>query len=110
MVLVTDAQIGGDLGDGAASGHQIEHLAAELFEVTPGHGHGSFIKHVTESQTNRLQVMRGTSMDRLSGSGYPIRGTKWVSSGRRATRDSPWALTALEMLEAPDHWKILNPS
>jgi hypothetical protein len=40
--LVADAQIGSDLGDGAASGHQIENLAAELFRITLGHGHGSF--------------------------------------------------------------------
>ena len=40
--LVTDAQIGSDLGDGAASGHQVEHLTAELLGITLGHGHGSF--------------------------------------------------------------------
>jgi hypothetical protein len=40
--LVTDTQIGGDLGDGAASSHQVEHLAAEFFGVTLRHGHGSF--------------------------------------------------------------------
>ncbi len=42
MVLVADVQIASDLGDGAASGNQIEHFAAEPFGLTLGHGHGSF--------------------------------------------------------------------
>jgi hypothetical protein len=37
-----NAQIGSDVGDGAASSHQVEHLAAEFLGVTRGHGHGSF--------------------------------------------------------------------
>jgi hypothetical protein len=40
---LTGVDLGSDLGDGAASGHQIEHLAAELLGITLGHGHGSFI-------------------------------------------------------------------
>jgi hypothetical protein len=32
--LVAEAQIRSDLGNGAARGHQVEHLAAKLFGIT----------------------------------------------------------------------------
>jgi hypothetical protein len=40
--LVADTEVDGDLGDRTAGGHEVEHLAAELFGITLGHGHGSF--------------------------------------------------------------------
>jgi hypothetical protein len=60
--LVTDAQIGSDLGDRADAGHQIENLAAELLGITLRHGHGAPSKDVvTKSQANRLRATAGTS-------------------------------------------------
>jgi hypothetical protein len=44
--LIADAKIGSDLGDGATSSHQIEHLAAEFLGTTLGHGHRSFASDV----------------------------------------------------------------
>ena len=40
--LVTDTEVGCNLSDRAPCSHQVEHLAAELFGITLGHGHGSF--------------------------------------------------------------------
>jgi CspA family cold shock protein len=40
--LVADTEVGSDLGYKATCSYRVEHLAAELFGITLGHGHRSF--------------------------------------------------------------------
>jgi hypothetical protein len=42
IVWVADTEVGSDLGYEATCRHKVEHLAAELFGMTLGHGHRSF--------------------------------------------------------------------
>ena len=56
------------LGNGTASGHWIENLAAELLGITLRHGHGSFDGRRDQKSKNRLRTTRGTSV-----SGHPSR-------------------------------------
>jgi len=50
-----------DWGSGVVSGHQMEHLAAELLGITLRYGHGSFIGRRDRSRTSRLYATQGTS-------------------------------------------------
>lgn len=45
------------------TGHQIQHIAAELLGVRLGHGHGAFSERRGNIQANRLRTTRGASLD-----------------------------------------------
>ena len=57
--LVTDPEIGGDLGDRAARLQQVKDLATKLRWVSPGHVSPSDAD--TKSKINQLHQLRGTS-------------------------------------------------